>query len=156
MITLLLREDDISKLTALSGNIDSDAIVPFIATAQKNEIRRILGMDLYNVIVDKFDNDTLSGHYLTIYEEFVVDMLVYYAAGDYIQLGSYKINNGGIFKATAEGGTSVDINEINALATNYKRLGDAVELVFKEYMSTISIPEFKKCDDDSNFGFPWY
>lgn len=154
-MTILLREDDVVKLTALSGNIDKDQLIPFVKTAQKNEIRRILGMELYTKIVDDYDDDTLSGVYLIIYEEFVVDMLTYFAAADYIQMGIYKINNGGIFKATAENGTPVEIAEINILSGNYKSLGYATEKLFIDFMCKQNVVEYNG-NDDSNLGMPWY
>lgn len=155
--TLLLKTDDIARLSSISGNVDIDKLTPFIYTAQKNEIRRILGYTLYNKIVEDFDNDTLTDEYLIIYDEFVVDMLVYFASADFIKMGAYQITNGGVFKHNPENAEVVDLNEIKSLSASYKSLGNAVELVFKDYMSGITVEEYKgNCSTSNNsLGLNW-
>lgn len=156
--TLLLSPDDIIRLTGLSGTIDLDKLTPFIRTAQRNEIRRILGYELYNKILLDYENDDLTGEYKIIYDEFIVDMLVYFSASDYIKMGTYAITDGGIFKYNPENGETVDINEIKSLVSSYKSLGNAIELLFKDYIKGTNITEYRNngCDNNSSFGANWY
>lgn len=153
---LLLRTDDITRLTAISGNVDIDAIVPFIYVAQKNEIKRILGSELYNKILTDYDNNTLSGEYEFIYSEFIVDMLSYFSAAYFVTFSPYKITNAGIYRSVPENSDSVGIEEIDSVIKNYKYLANNIELLFVEYMKNITIPEYTSCDDNnSNYGFDW-
>jgi len=154
--TLLLRANDLPKLTKLSGNIDVDNLTPFIYTAQKNEIRRILGIPLYNKIVADFETDALADLYLTIYEEFVVDMLVYYSASHYVQFGSFQISNGGIYRHVPENSSAVDEPEISKLITRYNMLGAAVELVFKDWIKDNSVPEYTSNCGSNSFKLNWF
>lgn len=154
--TLLLRPDDLPKLTKLSGNIDVDNLTPYIYTAQKNEIRRILGLPLYNKILTDFTNDALAGLYLTIYNEFIVDMLVYYSASNYVQFGSFQISNGGIYRHVPENSSAVDDSEIGKLINRYNQLGAAVELVFKEWIRDNSVPEYNSNCARNSFKFNWF
>jgi len=75
MIKLLISIDDIARLSGFDGNIDNDSISPFIFMAQNSEIKRILGTELYNKIVNDYENETLTGSYLEIYNEKVNDLL---------------------------------------------------------------------------------
>jgi len=75
--TLLLKADDIARLTSISGNVDLNILTPWIFSAQLNDIRRILGLNLYNKILVDFDNDDLTGEYKTIYDNYVSQMLVF-------------------------------------------------------------------------------
>lgn len=159
MITLLLKKNDIPALTALSGNIDADSLNPFIGTAQTNDIKRILGAELYDKIVEDYDNDNLTGDYKTIYEDYVVNMLVYFSVTYYISFGSYKITNNGIHKPTFEGGQTVDSKEVNGLIGRYRELATTLELQFYDYMKTVDVEEYSRTQDDedkNNPIIPWY
>lgn len=139
---LLLKPNDIPRLTSLSGNIDIDSIAPHVFTAQSNDIKRILGNDLYAKILTDYDADTLANEYLTIYNDYVLMMLAYYSAYYFIGMGSYKIVNNGIVKSTIEGGTSIDMKEADVLANKYKSMAGTYEIALNEYLLTINIPEY--------------
>lgn len=141
-MTLLLKPNDIPRLTSLSGNIDIDSIAPHVFTAQSNDVKRILGNDLYAKILADYDADTLANEYLTIYNDYVLMMLAYYSAYYFIGMGSYKIVNNGIVKTTIEGGTSIDMKEADVLANKYKSMAGTYEIALNEYLLTISIPEY--------------
>jgi hypothetical protein len=159
MITLLLNKNDIPALTALSGNIDADSLNPFIGTAQTNDIKRILGADLYEKILEHYKTDSLLDEYKTIYDDYVVNMLVYFAVCFYLSFGGYKISNNGIYKAAIDGGQAVDIKEVNGLVSRYRELATTLELQFYDYMKTIDIPEYNRTQEDENNNnpiIPWY
>ena len=139
---LLLKPNDIPRLTSLSGNIDIDSIAPHVFTAQSNDIKRILGNDLYAKILTDYDADTLANEYLTIYNDYVLMMLAYYSAYYFIGIGSYKIVNNGIVKTTIEGGASIDMKEADVLANKYKGMAGTYEIALNEYLLTINIPEY--------------
>lgn len=155
MTDLLLKTGDIPRLTKLSGNIDIDSLVPFIYTAQKNEIKRVLGLDLYNKILTDFIADTLADNYLIIYDEFIVDMLAYYSAANYMKFAPYQISNGGVYKHAPENAEIVDSLEVDKLITRYYSLGEGVELVFKEWIKDNPVPEYTQSCKNKSFKFPW-
>lgn len=153
---LLLKPNDIPRLTSLSGNIDIDKIAPHVFTAQLNDVRRILGTNLYNKILDDYTSDTLADEYLTIYNDYVLMMLAYYSAYYFIGVGSYQIVNNGIVKTTVEGGTSIDMKEADILANKYKGMAGTYEIGLNDYLSTISIPEYTQ-EDKKNVKLKiWY
>ena len=51
MSKYLITIEDVALLSGFDGNIDNDSINPFIFMAQRNDIKRILGLNLYNKIV---------------------------------------------------------------------------------------------------------
>lgn len=154
---LLLRANDIPELTSFSGNIDADRLKPFIYIAQSNDIKRVLGVELYNKILEDFKNDALTGDYLTIYNNYVIDMLVYYSCSAYMAFGGYKISNSGVYKTAADGGTAIDYKETEVLIARYKQLAASVEQNFYKYISTINLPEYAiSTDKGDNKIIPWY
>jgi hypothetical protein len=158
MIKLLLESTDIPSLTAFSGNIDADTIKPYIYLAQKNDIKRILGLDLYTKIYDDYVAGTLAGVYKIIYDDYVVEMLVFFSCAKFMIFGGYKTTNSGIHKVNIDGALVPDPKEINKLSAEYKSLASSSEINFYEYMKTITIPEWIKTTDDgiTNKSIPWH
>lgn len=156
--TILLREDDIVKLSNISGNVDIDKLVPFIYMAQKTKILPMLGRSLYNKIVEDYENDELTGDYLIIYEEFVVEALVYFTAYFYWSIGLYQLDNNGAYKKTAENSEFLEDNELTRVAKFYDQQAQVVILAFKDFTKGTTIPELieDKPKDNGNLGLYIY
>ncbi len=154
---LLLNQDDIPRLTGLSGNIDVDKLKAFIFTAQTIDIKRVLGVDLYEKIVSEYENNTLTGDYLLIYNDYLVFTLAYYTASYYVNLGAFQVVNNGIVTMDVEGGKSVEMKEINAISEKYKQMAISFEANLLDFLGKISIPEYKS-EDKTNVKrvIPWY
>ena len=141
MIQLFIKETDIAELTGFSGNIDSDSIKPAINVAQTTHLKRILGQSLYDKISTEIENNTLSGDYLTIYNDYIVYMTAFFSASIYLSLNTSKTTNAGTYKLNPDNATSSSNNEVVILGNNYKAIAASYEDNFREFMKTISIPE---------------
>lgn len=157
---LLLRPDDLPMLSSISGNLDLDSTTPYIKMAQDGELKRILGIDLFKKISDDFESDTLSGVYKIIYEEFVVDMLVYYSAMNIILFNSFKIDNGGIYQFEPDNANPLEMDEIDKIANRYRLMGASVELAFTDWIRNNRVEEFPNsgsCNAVNNsFKMSWF
>jgi hypothetical protein len=134
-----LTENDIPALTSFAGNIDTDALKPFIVIAQTNDILPILGVDLYNKINTDIENDTLSGLYLQFYDKYIIFMLAYFSCSHYIAINSSQISQNGIIKPEQR----TDLSEINRLSALYNQLGNNVFIQFKDFLQLNPVPEYK-------------
>lgn len=156
---LLLKENDIPRLSSISGNTDVDILATYIKMAQDGEMKRILTLPLYNKIVADFESDTLSGVYQTIYEQFVVDILVYYSAMNIILFNSFRVDNGGIYQYEPKNATPLEMDEVEKVANRYRRLGAAVELSFNDWIRSNKVKEYANsgsCSAVGNtFKLPW-
>lgn len=153
---LFLTPNDIAALTGFNGNIDSDSIKPAINTAQTTQVKRILGTKLYDKIYT--DLESLTGDYKTIYDDYVVYMTAFFSASIYLSLSIDKVSNGGVFKLSAENATNSTDAKVNQLSKNYEAIAISYEGNFKEFMATISIPEYgieETLAEKTNF-IPWY
>lgn len=147
MIKLLLKPTDIPSLTSFSGNIDADALKPYIYLAQKNDIKRILGLELYTKIYDDYVAGTLAGDYKEIYDDYVVEMLVFFSCSKFMVFGGYKTTNNGISKVNIDGALVADPKEVAGLISAYKDLAVSSETAFYEYIKTKSIEEYPLDED---------
>lgn len=153
MIKLWLKENDIPALTSFDGNIDSDSLKPFIFIAQTTDLKRVLGLYLYDKINTEYIANNLTGEYLTIFDNYIVDMLVYFSCSHYIAMNSSKVSNNGIIKPEQ----TTDLKEIDRLSARYNALANNVMVNFQEYMATISIPEYKSGENKANTNIiGWY
>lgn len=147
---LWLKNSDIPELTSFSGNIDAASLLPHIYTAQRTEMKRVLGVDLYKCIDDKIQNNiALVGEYKKIFDEYIVDMLVYFSAMNYMAFGGYKTANAGVFKTGGDGNVSVDYKEVAVLIDKYRSLGVSVENDFQAYIKTVNLMEYDAPSDDT-------
>jgi hypothetical protein len=134
-----LTENDIPALTSFAGNIDTDALKPFIVIAQTNDILPILGVDLYNKINIDIENDDLSGVYLQFYDKYIIFMLAYFSCSHYIAINTSQISQNGIIKPEQR----TDLNEITRLSALYNQLGNNVFVQFKDFIRLNPVPEYK-------------
>lgn len=152
MNTILLQPNDLQRLTSISGNVDMDKLTPYMWIAQNSEVRRVLTDNLYLKILDDFENNTLSGLYKDIYDDYVLYLMVHYTASHYLSTAAYYQGNGGIFKLAPEGTDSVTKTEVDYLVTYQRNLGATYELRFKDYMKLnhLSIPEYDSSKLNNN------
>ena len=141
MTKLLITIDDISRLSGFDGNIDNDSINPFVFMAQNSEIKRILGVDLYNKILADYENDVLAGDYLTIYSDYVAIILAYFTCSFYLQLGIPKVSQNGAYLVTPEKTEQVFDDKTNKMADKYEKIAIGLELKLLELLDSLNLPE---------------
>ena len=156
MTQLIISIDDISRLSGFDGNIDNDSINPFIFMAQNSEIKRILGVDLYNKIVSDYENDTLSGNYLAIYNDYIATILAYFTCSYYLQLGVPKVSQNGVYLVTPEKTEQLFNEKSDKMAEKYEKLATGLEIKLLEVLNLLNLPERPSPNDTkakSNFNW---
>src|SRR6478735_11670448 len=108
---LFITPEEIAATTIMGGNVDIDKYLFCIANVQLTVIEPLLGTELYNKIVDDIENDTLSGLYLKLFDDFVKPITKNESVGQYIEIASYILDNGGLYKHTADNAEIVDKQE---------------------------------------------
>lgn len=156
MIKLIISIDDISRLSGFDGNIDNDSINPFIFMAQNSEIKRILGVTLYDKILDDYENDTLAGDYLAIYNDYIATILAYFTCSYYLQLGVAKVSQNGVYLVTPEKTEQLFDEKSNKMAEKYEKLATGLEIKLLEVLELLNLPERPSPDSTkakSNFNW---
>lgn len=141
MTKLIITIDDIARLSGFDGNIDNDSINPFIFMAQNSEIKRILGVNLYDKIVSDYDSETLAGNYLKLYNDYVATTLAYFTCSFYLQLGVAKVSQNGVYLVTPEKTEQLTDEQREKKADKYEKLAVALELKMVEFLDLVKLPE---------------
>lgn len=135
MTALFIKRQDLVRNSILDGNVDTDKFIQYIKIAQEIHVRNYLGSDLYNRISTDIINNTLSGDYLELVNDFIQPMLIHYAMVDYLPFAAFQIKNGGIFKHTSENAESASKDEVDFLMQKERDIAEYYTRRFIDYMS---------------------
>lgn len=136
---LFITRTDLVRNSILDGNIDTDRFIQFVKIAQEIDVQNLLGTKLY----DKISNDItsgaaggagLSGNYLTLVNEYVQPILIWFAQVNYIPFSAYTIAKGGVYKHQAENSQSVDKNEIDYLVSKAREYANYYSTRMVDYL----------------------
>lgn len=141
--TLLIQPSEITDTTILGGNVDLDKYTFCIFDTQIRVLEPLLGSELYERIVTDFENEDLSGLYLELYTDYVKPILKFSSVSNYLEIASYMVDNGGIFKHSPEAKEIPTTAEITGLTQKYNGLADMFIIRLEKWFCKNSIPEYK-------------
>ncbi len=98
--TLLISEAKLKRFTDINNALDPDLLSSIIREAQIIHITRLLGTPLYDKILSDVDNNTLTGNYLTLVNDYVQDSLLYWAYYESLESIYLRPRNAGLVKPT--------------------------------------------------------
>lgn len=143
---LLINPSEITETTILGGNIDLDKYRFCIFDAQIKVIQPLLGDTLYEYI--KTNKNTLSGLYLELYNDYIKPIIKFSSVANYINIASYIIDNGGVYKHQATAKELATNEEIGNLVQRYNSLADMYIQRFYKWICLNSIPEYLSDSDN--------
>lgn len=149
MTKLFITAENVKETTSISGATDNDSISQKIYYAQITDLVRVLGQDLYDYYLNTLE---YTGEYLIIYNKYLIDMHVFYAAHYFTLFNEVKSSNvGNTILSVANGQPT---QKTIQLAEQYKSLAISVENNFRKYMETSTIPEWtseQQGEETTNF-----
>lgn len=95
---LMISEAKLKAFTDINNVLDTDLIKSTIREAQIIHITRLLGERLYETILDKIENDDVSGNYKTLLEDYVQDTLVYWSYYESLEAIYLRPRNNGLLQ----------------------------------------------------------
>mgnify|MGYP003134098048 CR=1 FL=1 len=141
---LFITRTDLVRNSIIDGNVDTDKFIQFIKVSQEIEIQNYLGTNLYDKISSDISGSGLAGNYLTLVNEYVQPMLIWYAQASYIPYAAYQIKNGGVFKHTSENAETVSKTEVDFLVQKARNTAEYYTQRFLDYINNNSslFPEY--------------
>ena len=132
---LFVSPADVIKRTGINGNVDRDQMIQFIKIAQDIHIQNILGTNLFEKIATDIAADSLSGNYLTLFTNYIQDMVIHYSAIEILPYIHYKVANGGIYVKGAENGESVTKQYLDYLVQKERDIAEHYSRRFIDHMA---------------------
>jgi len=147
---LFITPEELKATTILGGNVDQDKFLFSIANVQIITIQRLLGTELYDIILEGAREEVLTGLYLEMYDKFVKPITKNQALSEYIKIASYMITNGGAFKHSPDNSELMTAEEISSLADTYSGIADTYIGRFEKWLNYNTITEYKTHQDEVN------
>ena len=135
---LFITRTDLVKNSIIAGNVDTDKSIQFIKISQQRDILQIIGTKMYDGLTDAIVagiNEPANARWKTILDDYIVNMLIWYAQSNYIPFAAYQIKNGGVFKHTSENAQTVDKNEVDFLVEKARTNAEWYSRRFIDFMS---------------------
>ena len=147
-IKLFITPAQIAQTTIMGGNVDIDKFNFCIDNVQVTVIEPMLGTLLYDKMLSDFP--TYTGLYSTLYTDFIQPIVKYQATGEYLEVASYTLGNGGLFKHAPENQEVVDKDEAQFLAQKYSAMAQMYVERFNKWICNNTITEYKCWQDEVN------
>ena len=146
----LTTEQKILDKTPMDKNLLSANLKPAIILAQKIQITNLCGDRLTNKIYSEIQNNTLSGNYKTLVDNYLVDMVtywsVYYALSDMLA----TMGNRGLQVESSENSSSADISRYRELRSNFRDIAETFSQRATDWLwkNSSLFPEFELCNSE--------
>ena len=109
--TLLISEAKVRAFSDLNESVDDSLMVNGIREAQDISIQPIIGTKLYNELILKIDNNSVSGSYQTLIDDYIQPALVYASLYNITENIYVRSRNNGLLTPTGgENSVNVDKN----------------------------------------------
>jgi len=160
-MTILLTDNELSKNTWLSGNIDKDKLRQCILDAQTERLEVLLGEKLYEKICADYDADTLEDEYLTLYTDYIKPFLIRQSALEYLKIGAFSVSNNGIFQPTSQNAQPISDAQLQVLKDEMSIKANAYADRMHRWLKKSNLPEYE-CDSENIINptkpsvMPWY
>ena len=147
---LFITPDELAKTTILGGNVDRDKYTFSILNVQKTVIERLLGTELYDKIINDIENQTLTGLYEELYNNYVKPITKYESCAEYVEVSSFILDNGGLYKHTANNAETATFDETYRISQKYHALSQVYVQRFEKWICRNHLPEYKCHQDEVN------
>jgi len=140
-----MTADYYKRNSVVNLNVDDELIHPQIIKAQNLNIERVLGTNLFDVLISEVANGTVSERMITLLEDYIQPALVEWVTYSSILYFNYKITNKAVVKKSSDNSEASSLNEVNFLRQSIRddaeyytdRLAKylcANEVLFPEYI----------------------
>ena len=140
-----MTADYYKRNSVVNLNVDDELIHPQIIKAQNLNIERVLGTNLFDVLIAEVTSGTVSARMITLLEDYIQPALVEWVTYSSILYFNYKITNKAVVKKSSDNSEASSLNEVNFLRQSIRddaeyytdRLAKylcANEVLFPEYI----------------------
>jgi len=116
--TLIISAEYIKQNSIIDNNVENENILSSVKKAQDLNIWTSLGSVLYKKILTDIENNSLSGEYKTLVDDYIIPTLLEYSVYYAIPFLQYKITNKSIETKSGENQNPITMEEVVYLRNN--------------------------------------
>jgi len=121
---LIVREETFKELAPISDDMDWDYVTPHLLAAQDKWVQPVLGQPLYEKIMTDLTADSLADPYLTLHNDFIKRVVIWFACYTGLPFWGIKVVNSGIIQRIVDDGTPVSLTDIDKLSEMCRGQGE--------------------------------
>ena len=150
---LMFTADYYKRNSVVNLNVDNELIHPQIVKAQNMNIERVLGSDLFNLVLTEIESGVVSARVITLLEDYIQPALVEWVTYTALPYLNYKFTNKSIAKKDSDNSSASDLNEINFLRQDIRDDAEYLSERITKYLEAnlTLFPEYHNgnsdCDD---------
>ena len=119
--------------TPLTKNISADEILPNVKSNSDMYIKSILGSYFYDILLTKYNNQTLSVDETTLVS-YIQPIVAWRVAADCVFVLTYQLRNKGLQTQNGDNSESVDFNEVVFGMKHYNQKAEWYTNQLTEYL----------------------
>lgn len=147
---LFITPQEMTSTSILGGNVAVGKYMFCVANVQVNTIENLLGTELYDKIITDVTTTGLTGLYLELYNDYIKPITKNRSIAEYIEISSYMLTNGGLFKHTGENIEVVTKEEALFLSNKYNAYAQGIIKRFEKWICKNPLAEYKTSQDGVN------
>ena len=150
---LMLTADYYKRNSVVNLNVDEELIHPQIIKAQNMNIERILGSDLFNIVLAEITAQTYTARITTLLEDYIQPALVEWITYTALPYLNYKFTNKSISKKSSDNSEPSELNEVNFLRQDIRDDAEYLSERMTKFLEAneTTYPEYNngntECDD---------
>jgi hypothetical protein len=136
--------------TMVNANLDDLYLQNAINEAEGVYLREILGDLLYNTIINKINNQTLTGKYATLVDQYIKIYLQYKTQSLLVPQVAFKIRNAGVISQFDQGFNTTSVKDTMYVQEQYDSKAEfyANRLTVYLQKNASDFPEYGYSDDN--------
>jgi len=158
---LFISEEQLKNESNIESNVDAKVLSKTIQTVQETDLKAILGLELYNGLVDAVHDNVVSGSTLSsLYSEllhgYVKPFLLYKSVSHFLVVNNYKITNKGTMKLGDNSATNVSSDELEYLKNYYDNYAVTYKEALIEFLRANNLLTSKSDTDTTSVSIGWF
>ena len=117
----LISTASLKELSLIENNVESNKLSVMINRVQKTQLEPTIGTALFKRLLEDVENNTLTGVYETLMNDYVIDFLVVCCELEYVVSGANKMMNMGVAKYNPQDTQQNTIPQNNDVRDNLKK-----------------------------------
>jgi len=117
---ILLSEATLKQRSIVQDNVDMKVISPAIIDVQEEYVLPLLGTALYNDLLDKVRNSTMTAEYTTLLDDYLTRVMIWYCRFELPMDMNYKYFNKSVGVQNADNMNPASIDELQYVLNRAK------------------------------------
>ena len=160
-VQTLITEEYFKTYSPIPDNYNIKEIKPYFHVAEKLWIEPIIGMPLYEELLDEVEKDEVTPENATLLLN-IYPLLAFAITYESLPFGGYHLSQVGITKGKSEISEPVSINDVNYISTQLRNQCETMKKLLKKFLDENAehYPLYyadnnAECNCDDECGWDW-